>query len=227
MRATLLLTLALFSIACGDNAETAPTEPAAAAAESVSPGTVLRLDPRLDDLLAADATIEKVADGFVFVEGPVWMPDDGGYLLFSDIPANKVYRWSEASGVSTFLDPVLLPELEAGGNGGSNGLNRDPQGRLILCEHGNRRIARMESDGTRRTLADRYDGKRLNSPNDIVFHSSGEAYFTDPPYGLEGQDESPAKELEWNGIYRIRLDGTVDLLADGQSRPNGIGLSPD
>ena len=201
--------------------------PAAQPAETPAgeAGTIDRLDPRLDDLLAADATVERVADGFQFIEGPVWVggPSDG-HLLFSDIPGDTVYRWSEADGTSVFLNPVFLPELATNGQGGSNGLTLDLDGRVVLSEHGNRRVARIEADGSRITLADRYEGRRLNSPNDIVYHSSGAAFFTDPPYGLASPD---AAELDWNGVYRLDPDGTVHLLADGQSRPNGIGLSPD
>jgi gluconolactonase len=178
-------------------------------------------------LVPIDARVEKVAGGFEFTEGPVWIPGQPGRLLFSDIPANAVYSWSTEAGTTLFLQPVMPDDSQSGGTGGSNGLVLDPDGRLILCEHGNRRIARMEDDGSRTTLADRYDGKRLNSPNDIVFHSTGIAFFTDPPYGLDGQDESPAKEQPHNGVYRLDLDGTVTLLDAGHTRPNGIGLSPD
>ena len=192
-----------------------------------SAGTVARFDSALNDLVPIDAVIEKVASGFQFIEGPVWMPGSPGRLLFSDIPANTVYSWSEESGSEVFLNPVTPDNSDSGGVGGSNGLALDLEGRLILCEHGNRRVARMESDGSRTTLADHYDGKLLNSPNDIIFHSTGVAFFTDPPYGLREQDEDPAKEQSHNGIYRLDLDGTVTLLATGQTRPNGIGLSPD
>lgn len=221
-------TAAVFAIAavfaCAP-AEDAPPAPEAAEAPAGESAAVDRLDPRLDALLAADAAVEQVADGFQFIEGPVWVGGAAdGHLLFSDIPADTVYRWSEADGTSVFLNPVFLPELETNGQGGSNGLTLDLEGRLVLCEHGNRRLARMEEDGTRTTLVDRYEGNRLNSPNDIVFHSSGAAFFTDPPYGLASPE---AAELDWNGIYRLDPDGTLHLLADGQSRPNGIGLSPD
>lgn len=187
-------------------------------------GTVIRLDPAFDQLVPIGAVVEKVAGGFQFIEGPVWM---SGQLLFSDIPGNTVYSWSEGKGPRVFLQPVLPDDSDTGGTGGSNGLALDLDGRLILSEHGNRRIARMENDGTRTTLADRYDGKRLNSPNDIVFHSTGAAFFTDPPYGLPELDESPSKEQPHNGVYRLDVDGVVTLLASGQTRPNGIGLSPD
>lgn len=187
-------------------------------------GSIVRLDPAFDQLVPSDAVVEKVASGFQFIEGPVWM---SGRLLFSDIPANTIFSWSEIDGAKVFLQPVLADNSTSGGTGGSNGLALDPEGRLILCEHGNRRIARMENDGSRTTLADRYHEGRLNSPNDIVFHSTGAAFFTDPPYGLPGQDDSSAKEQPHNGVYRLDADGTVTLLSAGQTRPNGIGLSPD
>lgn len=192
-----------------------------------SAGSVVRLDPALNVLVPNDAIVEKVAGGFEFIEGPVWMPGLQGRLLFSDVPANTVYSWSEDEGLEVFLQPVTPDDSDIGAAGGSNGLALDAEGRLILCEHGNRRVARMGKDGSRSTLADHYDGKRLNSPNDIVFHSTGAAFFTDPPYGLEAGDEDPAKEQPHNGIYRLDIDGTVTLLAVGQTFPNGIGLSPD
>jgi len=217
---TLLLTLVT---GCQqENTEKPSIEPTAKPATSFE-----RLDPAFDALVPLDATVEKVAGGFIFVEGPVWVAGGPGALLFSDIPANTVYRWTESEGAEVLLHPVTAPDANTGGVGGSNGLGLDADGKLILCEHGNRRIARLEEDGSRTTLADRYDGKRLNSPNDIVFHSSGSAFFTDPPYGLDGQDENPNKEQPHNGVYRLDMDGTVTLLAAGQTRPNGIGLSPD
>ena len=199
-----------------------PEELANAAADSFE-----RRDPAFDLLVPVDALVEKLAGGFQFTEGPVWIPGQPGALVFSDIPTNTVHRWTEDDGSEVFLHPVTPDDSVTGGTGGSNGLALDSEGRLILCEHGNRRIARMEEDGSRTTLADRYEGRRFSSPNDIVFHSSGAAFFTDPPYGLDGQDESPAKEQSHNGVYRLDPDGTVSLLAAGLTRPNGIGLSPD
>ena len=180
-----------------------------------------------DDLVPTNVAVERVATGFQFVEGPVWVPGESGSLLFSDIPGNTIYRWREAGDTEVYLHPVLPEDSDAGGVGGSNGLALDSSGNLILCEHGNRAVSRLEDDGSRTILADRYHDKRLNSPNDIVFHSSGAAYFTDPPYGLVGQDSSPAKEQTHNGVYRLDPDGSVSLVAAGQTRPNGIGLSPD
>ena len=195
--------------------------------KATSAGTFLRLDPTFSEIVPMDTVLEKVAEGFKFIEGPVWLGGPQGRLLFSDIPANTVYSWSDTEGVGVFLKPVTAANSDTGGTGGSNGLALDAQGRLILCEHGNRRVSRLETDGSRTTLADRFNDRRLNSPNDIIFHSSGTAFFTDPPYGLNGQDESPVKEQAHNGIYRLDVDGTVTLLSAAQTRPNGIGLSPD
>ena len=220
----LALIVAGMLVACGGPAEEPAPEPEPAVDTAPVFETAGTVDG-LDGLVASDAVVEKLSEGFQFIEGPVWIGGaEDGSLLFSDIPADRVYEWSEREGSSVFLDPVFLPELETNGQGGSNGLTVDSEGRVVLCEHGNRRVARIEPDGTRITLADRYDGMRLNSPNDIVYHSSGAAFFTDPPYGLAGPE---AAELDWNGIYRLDADGAVTLLADGQSRPNGIGLSPD
>ena len=217
------------ALGCGYGGETeeaeAMVDEATEAAET--DGSILRNDPAMDDLVPADAVVEKVADGFTFTEGPVWVPGDPDRLYFSDIPANTVYRWSESEGKVVFLQPVLPDDADTGGINGSNGLALHPDGRLVLCEHGGRRVSAMALDGERVTLADRYDGKRLNSPNDIVFHSSGAAFFTDPPYGLDGHDASENKEQPHNGIYRLDPDGTVTLLETGQTRPNGLGLSPD
>ena len=223
---TLFATAAL--LGCSDDSTT-PTSDSQGSSETPSnAGTIARLRPVVDELLAPQAEIERLATDFVFVEGPVWIDDaEEPHLLFSDIPANRVYRWSESAGVTTFIDPVMPEDAKTGGRGGSNGLALDGNGRLVLCEHGNRRVARLEDDGSRATVADSYQGKRLNSPNDIVFLESGDAYFTDPPYGLAEQDEDPNKEQPHNGIYRLSTTGEVELMFSGQRRPNGIGLSPD
>lgn len=222
------LALVVAAAGCGSGGDVDDESLATAPAGAMdADGSIFRNDPVLDDLVPVDAAVEKVADGFTFTEGPVWVPGDPDRLYFSDIPENKVYRWSENEGAVVFLDPVLPDDADTGGAGGSNGLALHPDGRLVLCEHGNRVVSAMALDGERVALADSHDGKRLNSPNDIVFHSSGAAFFTDPPYGLEGQDASENKEQEHNGIYRLDPDGTVTLLEAGQTRPNGLGLSPD
>lgn len=184
-------------------------------------------DPSFDALLMRDAEVELVATGFQFTEGPVYSPD--GTLYFSDIPANAIYKWAPQLGASIYRRPSGYdgPPAPEGSFVGSNGLTLDKQGRLIICEHGNRRLTRLEKDGKLTVLADRYQGKRLNSPNDVVVKSDGSIYFTDPPYGLAKQDEDPAKELKFNGVYRLGPDGSLTLLTTELTRPNGLAFSPD
>ncbi len=202
-------------------------ESRAADGEFESMGELVSLDPRFDELVPKTEKIENLASGFAWSEGPVWIAD-GEYVLFSDIPNNRVMKWSDADGLSVFLKPAgYTGEKRRGGEPGSNGLLVDGEGRLVLCEHGDRRVGRINKDGEHVTLADRYNGKRFNSPNDGAYHSSGALYFTDPPYGLEGNVNDPAKEIDYQGIYRLDPDGTVTLLTDEMSRPNGIAFSPD
>jgi gluconolactonase len=191
-------------------------------------GNIVRLDPRFDRLVPPDAKLEKVADGHTWVEGPVW-DRRNGYLLFSDIPRNAVYRWFPGAGASEYLKPSgytgKLPF--AGREPGSNGLAFDAEGRLVLCEHGDRRIARLEKDERKTPLADRFEGKRLNSPNDLVFKSNGDLYFTDPPFGLPKAFDDPGRELPFCGVYRLSRDGRLTLLTKEIKAPNGIAFSPD
>lgn len=190
-------------------------------------GKLERADPRFDQIIASDARLEKLADGFAWTEGPVWLPQ-ARCLLFSDIPRNAIMRWKEGEGISLFLKPAgYTGPTPRGGEAGTNGLLLDPQGRLVMCQHGDRRIVRVEPDGRWTVLADRYQGKRFNSPNDAVFKSNGDLYFTDPPYGLPKGADDPARELSFCGVYRVMADGTVTLLTDKMTRPNGIAFSPD
>jgi gluconolactonase len=171
--------------------------------------------------------MEKLAEGFNWSEGPVW-DCRGQYLLFSDVPENTVFRWKEGEPVRVFLKPSGYTGATArGGEPGSNGLTMDAQGRLILCQHGDRRVARLESDRRFATLADRYEGKRFNSPNDAVYKSNGDLYFTDPPYGLIKLNDDPQKEQKFNGVYRLGKDGKVTLLTQEMTFPNGIAFAPD
>jgi gluconolactonase len=188
---------------------------------------VVRLDPRLDALVSVDATVEKVAGGFGFVEGPVWTRE--GALLFSDLPANAIMKLTPGGEPVVFRQPSGYTGTETrrpGSHIGSNGLTLDRDGRLLVAEHGDRRVTRLEPDGRVTVVAERYDGKRLNSPNDVAVRSDGSIYFTDPPYGLPQQAKDPARELPFSGIYRV-ADGTVQLLAQDLSFPNGLGFSPD
>jgi gluconolactonase len=172
--------------------------------------------------------LEKVADGMDWTEGPVWDGKNGA-LLFSDVPRNVILQWKEGAGVSERVRASGYSGKEpfAGREPGSNGLVFDRQGRLVTCQHGDRRIVRREPDGSATVIADRYEGKRLNSPNDLVFKSNGDLYFTDPPFGLPGTFDDPAKELPFQGVYRVTPDGRVTLLTKELSAPNGIGFSPD
>ncbi len=183
------------------------------------------MDDALDALVPANYRIEKLAGGFAFTEGPVWHRGPG-HLMFSDLRSNAIHIWDPEDGLSTFMQPVFEGESETN-SVGSNGLNISPQGRLILNEHGNRRVSQRERDGSITVLADNYQGRRLNSPNDSAYKSDGWLYFTDPPYGLPGLEDDPARELDFNGIYRLSPDGELELLVSNQTRPNGIAFSPD
>lgn len=191
-------------------------------------GKIIRNDPKLDQLIAPDAQIELLATGFIWSEGPVWVKD-GGYLLFSDIPRNSIMKWKEGEGISLFMKPSGFTGVgDYSREPGSNGLTIDAQGRLYLCEHGDRRISRLKIGSGKQTLADNYQGKRLNSPNDLVIKSNGDIYFTDPIYGLPKQENDPNRELDFCGVYRISAkDGAVTLLTKELTRPNGLAFSPD
>jgi gluconolactonase len=198
----------------------APTRPEEAG------GTVERRAAGLDGLVPPGTRIEKLADGFTFTEGPVWIPD--GYLLFSDPNDNVIYRFAADDGVSVFRTKSGYTGADIGryGQPGSNGLALDREGRLTICEHGNRRVTRLERNGTLTVLADRYKGKRLNSPNDLVYRSDGALYFSDPPFGLPGQHDDPARELPYSGVFRL-AEGKLTLVAQDLSGPNGVAFSPD
>ena len=204
----------------GGGAETEPMPSASGA------GTILRLDPRFNALVPSGAIIEKVADGFVFLEGPVWIREES-HLLFSDLGANMIFEWTDPDSARVIIDQFYGGSTEGRGRWGSNGLTRDSEGRIVIGDHGRRQITRLEADGSYTSLVDSYEGASLNSPNDVVYRSDGWLYFTDPPYGLEGGDESPLKELDFNGIYRLGPDGELELLYGDQSRPNGLAFSPD
>ena len=191
-------------------------------------GKIVSNSPKLDALVDKDARIEVLASGFVWSEGPVWVKD-GGYLLFSDVPQNTVFKWTEKDGLSVFLKPSGYTGVGRYSNEpGSNGLTLNRKGELVSCEHGDRRVSVMPlNGGGKRTLADNHQGKRFNSPNDVVQHSDGSYYFTDPPYGLPQQEKDPSREVDVFGVYRIAPDGKVTLVVPDLTRPNGLAFSPD
>ena len=197
-------------------------------AQNKSIGQITRLDPALDKIIENNARIEVIGDGFLWSEGPVWVKN-GGYLLFSDVPANTIYQWKEGEKITEFLKPSgytgILPYSE---EPGSNGLIINNLGQLISCEHGDRRISAMPlAIGGKQTLSDNYLGKRFNSPNDIVQKSNGDYYFTDPPYGMPKKDKDPSRETALFGVYRIAKNGVVSLIIKDLTRPNGLAFSPD
>lgn len=196
-------------------------------------GEIIKLDDSLEQLIDLEADIEVLSSGFLWSEGPVWVPEKehphGGYLLFSDIPNNRVVRWDEGKGAETWLKPSGYTGAEPyGGEPGCNGLLLNAEGQLISCEHGDRRLSVLTKGGGKRTLVDNYQGKRLNSPNDVCLGSDGKTlYFTDPPYGLPKRWDDPRRELEFCGVYRLSHDGEITLLTTEMTRPNGIAFSPD
>ena len=204
----------------------AVTIAAAAQPQTGNSGSVERLDPGLDAIVPADGIVERVAGGFKWPEGPVWV--HSGFLLFSEIPSAVIDKWTLDRKVSTYLGPAVFTARDSASAGepGTNGLTLDKQGRLTMCDQGNRRIARLQTNGQFTVLADRYEGKRFNSPNDLVYKSDGSLYFTDPPYGLPKGDKDPKRELPFSGIFRI-AGGKVTLLNKDLPNPNGIAFSPD
>jgi gluconolactonase len=193
---------------------------------------VVRNDPAMDEIVGANPKLFKLADGFKFTEGPIWINKDGGYLLFSDPNANTIYKYTPDGNQDGKLEVFRKPSGYSGadigeyGQPGSNGLTLDPQGRLTINQHGNHRVVRDETDGTQTVLADSYEGKRLNSPNDLVYRSDGTLFFTDPPFGFPKFFNDARKELSFSGVYSI-YKGKLRLLSKDFTGPNGIALSPD
>ena len=192
---------------------------------------ITRRDPALDDIVPTGAQIERLASGFLFTEGPVWVPRTAttdGYLLFSDPNANTIYRWSSDGQVTVFRTKSGYTGVDIGeyGQPGSNGLTLDREGRLTINEHGNRRVTRLEKTGALTVLADRYQGRRLNSPNDLVYRSDGALYFTDPPFGLPKFIEDARKELLFSGVFCL-IKGELKLVSRDLAGPNGLAFSPD
>ncbi len=220
----LFVTLFLFS---GCSSSPPLPEPEVAYLETRT-DAVEQIDAGLAAIIDTATPLEVLADGFEWTEGPVWVKEKN-HLLFSDIPRNTIHKWSEDGGLQVFLRPAGYNRDDPqGAELGTNGLLLDNEGRLVMCNHGLRAVTRLDDfNHTHTILADRYDGKRLNSPNDAVYKSNGDLYFTDPSYGLKGVNESPFKEIPFNGVYRLNTAGEVDLLTTEMTNPNGIGFSPD
>lgn len=228
------LALALVLTACtSTGAPSAPAAGDATPAGSRFPGALVSWDPGFDRIVSPGTPIETLADGYDWTEGPAWIRGDGvdeGYLLFDDVPRNRMYRWSRDAGAALFLTPSGYdgPPTDTLREAGANGLFAEPGGTVLLADSGSRLLARLDPANKRKTLlVERFEGKRFNSPNDVVRRADGRIFFTDPPYGLEGLAESPVKELPFSGVFRLDPDGSVHLLDDTLRFPNGIALSPD
>lgn len=229
---------AIIMASCGGNtntSENSKTDSTAMNSKTSQSTTHIEiLDAEGANLIDSTAQVENLSGGFSWTEGPLYIAD-GDYVLFSDIPANSIMKWKEGQGVSTYLKPSGYTGDAAKGpknEPGSNGLILDKNGKLVLCQHGDRRIARMKSALSDpkpefETIADRYNGKRFNSPNDAVFHQNGNLYLTDPPYGLQDGEKDSARELDIQGVYLVRPNGKVELVTSEFKWPNGIALSPD
>lgn len=220
-----LAVLATVATATMLSAASAPITSTSAPYPKDAKSSIERLDPALDDLIASDAVIENLGSGFNWSEGPIWVPAQGA-LLFSDVPENRVYRWKDGEGISVFIEPSGFTGRQYNGRErGSNGLTLDAQDRLVLCQHGDRRVARLAGDGKSfETVVDKFGGKRFSSPNDLCYDKAGNLFFTDPPYGLPSDTK---QETDFHGIYRLSTDGQLTVIGSDMSRPNGVALSPD
>jgi gluconolactonase len=222
------LPLLFIMIACNNNKDNKKQE-----MSYKSIGSIERLDSALNNIISAKARPEIIAEGFEWSEGPLWV-ESQQMLLFSDVPMNTIYKWTEAKGKEVYLKPSGYTGAEPSvcKEPGSNGLTLDKNGNLVLCQHGDRQMARMDAPLDKPepkfiTIADKHNGKRFSSPNDAVYNSAGELFFTDPPYGLQTQgDDDSKKEISFNGVYKVKTNGEVILLVDSITRPNGIALMP-
>lgn len=219
----LTVTLLLLGVACSSTKDQAEE----------SFGSIERTSDAVNALIDKDAKVERLGTGYTWSEGPLWI-ESKKLLLFTDVPNNIIHKWTEENGVEVFLTPSgytgTTPTVSR--EPGANGLTLDNEGKLIVCQHGDRRVSRYDGGFDKpepkfTTIADRYEGKRLNSPNDVVVRSNGDIFFTDPPYGLKQLDSDPDKEIPHNGVYKVSADGKVTLLVDSLTKPNGIALTPD
>lgn len=217
MRLSIILLLLFATMACNTNEKTI--------------GSIERIDPALDSIISADSKIEIIGEGYDWSEGPLWVGSHN-MLLFSDVPKNSIYKWTQEKGAEVFLTPSgFTGDSTESKEPGSNGLLFDDEGSLVLCQHGDRRLAVMNSpiDAPKAnftSIADRFNGKRFNSPNDAVFYNYS-FYFTDPPYGLPKQEEDSTKEIPYQGVYVVPAEGEIKVIVDSLTRPNGLAFLPD
>ncbi len=215
-----------FIIACNNNQTSKKAE-----MNYKKTGTIERLDPSLDNIIDTNAQAEIIAEGFEWSEGPLWI-ENHKMLLFSDVPRDTIFKWTEEKGKEVYLTPSgYSSSTVRGGEMGSNGLLLDKDGNLVLCQHGNRQMAKMDAPLDKPapeyiSIANLYDGHKFNSPNDAVYNSAGELFFTDPPYGLEKNMDDPKKEIPFQGVYKVKTNGEVVLITDSITRPNGIAFMP-
>ena len=213
-------------LSCNNNSNTKP-------AMYKTTGTIIQYDEALSNIIDTTTKPEIIAEGYEWSEGPLWI-EKHNMLLFSDVPMNTVYKWTEKGGASVYLKPSGYTGTAPSKckEPGSNGLTLDNEGNLVLCQHGDRQMGRMNApldkpEAKYISIADKYNGKRFSSPNDCVFNSAGELFFTDPPYGLQTQDDTDSlKEIKHNGVYKVKKDGKVILLIDSITRPNGLAFFP-
>ncbi len=229
MKNFFIISLVVVTIGCNNNTQN-KNQPLEEKYKTL--GTIERFDSTLNNIISPDAKAEIIADGFEWSEGPLWI-EKHNMLLFSDVPTNTIYKWTEEKGKEVYLKPSgFTGTVSESKEPGSNGLILDNDGNLVLCQHGDRRMAKMDAPLDKPaanfiTLADKYNGKRFSSPNDAVFNKAGELFLTDPPYGLPSQgDNDPGKEISFNGVYKVKKDGSVILLVDSITRPNGIAFFP-
>ena len=231
MRSYNVLLFLTLIVSCNNNSEN-KNQPVEEKYKTI--GTIERFDSLLDNIISKNAKAEIIAEGFEWSEGPLWI-DKHNMLLFSDVPMNTVYKWTEEKGKEIYLKPSGYTGATPSDckEPGSNGLTLDNDGNLVLCQHGDRKVSRMAApldkpEAKFISLAEKFKGYRFSSPNDLVFNRNGELFFTDPPYGLKTQDDTdPKKEISLNGVYKVKIDGTVILLTDSITRPNGLALFPD
>ncbi|MDP4261431.1 MAG: SMP-30/gluconolactonase/LRE family protein [Bacteroidota bacterium] len=228
MKKSIFFPLLALLIACNNNTSQPPQTQEV---NNIKIGILEKADPALDSIIAPGTQAEIISEGYDWSEGPVWV-ESQKMLLFSDVPRDTIFKWTEGKRKEVYLTPSGYTDtVKRGGEMGSNGLTLDREGRLVLCQCGNRQIARMDAPIDKPepkyvSLANSYKGKKFNSPNDVVFNSKGEIFFTDPPYGLEKQMDDPKKEMPYQGVFKVKTNGEVILVTDTLTRPNGIAFLP-